>query len=560
MKKFLVLALALLIATPLAAETRSRYMVKMRHAPAATSLSLVRDGAEATEHAVRTFANFDYIGVDLTESEAAALRKSPEVTYLSPVVERSIEVVDFRPLKSFASGHPSQMSNASPFSKAQTIPYGIDLVHTREVWPATRGGNAATNVVVVDTGIEYTHPDLKARYAGGYNVFTKTEDPKDDHGHGTHVSGTIAAIDNSIGVVGVAPDVRLWAVKVLNAQGQGTDETVTAGIDWVLSKKKALGGNWIISLSLGSPESTEPERAAFQRAIDEGVIVVAAAGNRSTAFIDVPARYQGVLAISAIDKDSIFADFSSWGSGIAFTGPGVGVLSTVPDGNPNFQGQAIELENGPVIAARTMEGSAKADVTGEAVLCGEGYPQDFPANITGKIALIRRSPQAANFRFRDKVMNAMNLGAVGVIIMGNDDRTDIGWTLFASATDESIQWPVVVSLLKADGDALVEKVVNKRVTVSSWFEVYAQLSGTSMATPHVSGAAALAWSLVPNATAEQVKLAMKLTADDLGKEGYDDKFGYGRVNAIAAARYLAPATFGVPAPAPLNPTRKRQGH
>ena len=556
MKRFLLLVIALLIATPLAAETRSRYMVKMRHPLAMTNLSIVRDAAEVAEHSVRTFANFDFVGVDLTEAEAEALRKSPDVSYLSRVVERHIEI------EGFQSGQPPKglvpVENVSRFSKAQTIPYGIDLVRTREVWPATRGGHASINVAVIDTGIDYTHPDLMGRYVGGYDVFSKTEDPMDDHGHGTHVSGTIAAIDNQFGVVGMAPEVKLWAVKVLRANGSGTDETVAAGVDWVISKKKEIGGNWIISLSLGAAQSTDTERLAFTRAIDEGFLIVAAAGNRSTAHIDSPAVYQGVLAISAIDSNSEIAEFSSYGSGVAFAGPGVNVISTVPPGVA--EAQDIETESGAITVAESMEGSAKGDVTAAAVVCGEGYPQDFPTNIAGKIALIRRSTLVDNFRFRDKVTNAMNAGAVAVVIMGNDGRVTRGWTLFAEPSDRELKWPVVVGLSQTDGDAIVEKALKEKLTVSNRDEIYTAFNGTSMATPHVSGAAALAWSLVPTATAADVVLAMKLSADDLGKPGYDDFFGYGRVNAIAAAWYLAPGTFGVPPPPPLNPKRKRQGH
>src|SRR5450759_552380 len=128
------------------------------------------------------------------------MQKSSDVRYLSPVVGRSVEVIDMPRLQ------PGSEARSSHF---QTVPYGIDLVHARDVWPVTRG-KGTVNVVVIDTGIDYTHPDLKEAYAGGYNVFTKTNDPKDDHGHGTHVAGIIAAADNDFGVVGVAPEVRLW--------------------------------------------------------------------------------------------------------------------------------------------------------------------------------------------------------------------------------------------------------------------------------------------------------------------------------------------------------------
>src|SRR6185295_11718477 len=112
----------------------------------------------------------------------------------------------------------------------QVTPWGLTMVHAPDVWVATRGENV--NVAVLDTGIDATHPDLKDAYAGGYNTFDASKPPVDGHRHGTHVSGTIAAADNAFGVVGVAPHVKLWAVKVLADDGVGTNENIVAGFDW----------------------------------------------------------------------------------------------------------------------------------------------------------------------------------------------------------------------------------------------------------------------------------------------------------------------------------------
>src|SRR5207249_1258485 len=158
--------------------------------------------------------------------------------------------------------------------------------------------------------------------------------------HGTHVAGIIGAADNDIGVVGVAPEVRLWSVKVLNKGGSGTDETVMAGIDWVINKMHEVGGNWIVNLSLGASAATPAEREMFARAIDEGLLIVAAAGNRASQGLDVPGAYDQVLAVSAIDDQSVLAEFSSWGAGVAFAGPGVNVLSSVPVGTA----QLVEID------------------------------------------------------------------------------------------------------------------------------------------------------------------------------------------------------------------------
>ena len=571
MKRTLCLALALLFAVPLVAETKSRYLVATRRPAAKAALDIIRDIEQVAAHDVRTYETLNFFAADLTESEVAALRKSPEVRYVSAVVERHIALFGGAPPRPAApageAGSPLGPAVNSRYSKSQTIPYGIDLIGARTVWPAFAASQKGiTNLVVIDTGIETTHPDLKDRYAGGYNVFTKTDDPTDDHGHGTHVAGTIAAVDNGFGVVGVAPNVRLWAVKVLRANGFGTDETVTAGVDWVRKKKQELGGNWIMSLSLGSANTALPEREAFAAAIADGILVVAAAGNRAARSIDYPAAYQGVLAISAIDSESKIGYFSSYGSGVAFAAPGVDVLSTMRVGTVPISD--LFTDKGTTVQrVFTLDGSSDGEVTADFVVAGEGAPEHFPADTAGKIAIVSRSapvPPGApactvpNTCFRDKVNNAVKAGAIAVVVRANDSRADMAsWTLQPVPSDK---FPIVVSVGLADGQKLAAAAGKEKLTVSITNEDYGFLSGTSMATPHVSGAAALIWSLAPNATAEQVRLAMKLTADDLGAKYYDELFGYGRINPLAAAKYLAPATFDVAPPAPLDPKRKRQGH
>ncbi|MBK5258743.1 MAG: S8 family serine peptidase [Thermoanaerobaculia bacterium] len=544
MNRILTLAAVFLFATSTFGETKQRYLIATRGPAAIASQKIAR----TSESNVRAFANVDAYAADLTESEAATLKASGEVRYLAPVVERSI-ASDARPLMPVSGG--------SKYEKTQSVPYGIDKISARGVWTASRGaGNV--NVVVADTGIDYNHPDLKDRYAGGYNVYKKNNDPMDDFGHGTHVAGTIAAIDNEIGVVGVAPQVRLWAVKVLNENGNGNDESIIAGMDWVISKKHELGGNWIVNLSLGSTLPSDVEREAFRRVIQEGIIVVAAAGNRGTGRLDVPAAYQEVLAITAINYDDTLADFSSHGPGTAFTAPGVAVLSTVPVGFGIAHD--VESDSGRLYTALPLVGSSRGEITATAVNCGFGYPEQIPANVAGKIAIVMRSPTAAEFRFRDKVLNVIQAGAAAVIVIPNDGREDrFRWTLLGEEGDQDYPWPVVLSVDQSDAQAISVKAGSEMLTISNRTENYAIYNGTSMASPHVAGTAALVWSLAPKATAEQIRLAMKLTAFDIGAPGYDTVYGYGRVDALKAAQYVAPSEFGVPPPPPPPHNRRRPG-
>ncbi len=139
----------------------------------------------------------------------------------------------------------SALSKPAPSQPAQTLPWGITRIGADQSWTQSTG--KGIKIAVVDTGIDYMHPDLDANVKGCVTFVTGTSDCKDDNGHGTHVAGTIAAENNDIGVVGVAPDAWLYGVKVLNRKGSGWTSDVIAGIDWSNSN-----GMQVISMSLGS--------------------------------------------------------------------------------------------------------------------------------------------------------------------------------------------------------------------------------------------------------------------------------------------------------------------
>jgi subtilisin family serine protease len=238
-----------------------------------------------------------------------------------------------------------------PPPSTQSLPTGIDRINAEN---KTNKG-AGVNVAVIDTGIDLTHPDLQANIVGGKNCLSgKTY--ADGNGHGTHVAGTIAAIDNTAGVVGVAPAAKLWAVRVLDNSGSGTWSSVICGLDFVTSNAPANGGPIKVanmSLSGGGTSdnncgntNADALHKAVCRARNAGVTIVVAAGNSGLdAATSVPAAYDdAVITVSALadsdgkvgglggttgyGADDTFASFSNFGAAVDIGAPGANINST----------------------------------------------------------------------------------------------------------------------------------------------------------------------------------------------------------------------------------------
>ena len=231
------------------------------------------------------------------------------------------------------------------------IPWGISKVGAPEVWYKWTG--KGIKVGIVDTGIDLTHPDLAPNIVNTINVTTGGPG-QDDQGHGTHVAGTIAAVRDGKGVVGVAPEASIYAAKVLGANGSGSLSDVVTGIDWVVKQ-----GVQVINMSLGSPSPAESLRLAVQRASEAGVAVVCAAGNDSGP-VGYPAAYEGAIAISAGDESGNMASFSSHGPQVAFIAPGVNVYSTYLGGQyKSLRGTSMASPHVAGLAVLAVQGGAK---------------------------------------------------------------------------------------------------------------------------------------------------------------------------------------------------------
>ena len=220
---------------------------------------------------------------------------------------------------------------------------------------------------ILDTGVRLDHPDL--HLSGGVTFVQGTSSPNDDNGHGTHVAGIIAAQNNEIGSVGVAPEAQIYAVKVLDRNGEGNQSDVAAGINWAMEQ-----GLDLINLSITSPSGSFLLEETLQKAYDRGILIVAASGNYPSSYneqINVlyPARYSTVIAVGSVDEKQVRSSFSYYGSDLEFVAPGEKIYSTM-NGSGN---EAYGFSTGTSMAAPF--------VTGMAALYKQSYPELSPSGI-----------------------------------------------------------------------------------------------------------------------------------------------------------------------------------
>lgn len=204
---------------------------------------------------------------------------------------------------------------------AQVMPWGIDRIDAELVWPE---GNSAgmIKVGIIDTGISTRHPDLIANVRGGINTINLMKSWNDDNGHGSHVAGIVGAVNNTVGVVGTAPAVNLYAVKVLGANGSGYVSDIIEGLDWSIQN-----GMQVVNMSLGTTADIQSFHDAIIAAKNAGIMLVVAAGNSGGA-VNYPAAYPETIAVSATDVNDSIASFSSRGAEVDLTAPGVSIYST----------------------------------------------------------------------------------------------------------------------------------------------------------------------------------------------------------------------------------------
>jgi subtilisin family serine protease len=379
----LSLVAAALLALPASAQPVKRYIVGFQGSVTAAqrAQAVQRLGGQAVE----SFDDLDAVVADVPQSAKVETLDDNALQALSiSFIEEDFETnwlvsaepsFQAAPLPAFSSvmATVGKMPATAPVHAlppgvdAAEVPWGIQRVNAPNAWNVTQG--QGVRVAVIDTGIDANHPDLAGQVAGGYNAIDKSKPYFDDNSHGTHVSGTIAGKRDGRGVVGVAPQARLYAVKVLNKDGSGHLSWIIKGIVWC-----AKNNIQVANMSLGSPMGSIFMRLAVNYAASKGVTLVAAAGN-SGGSVGYPAAYPAAIAVAAADSQDHIASFSSRGKQVAFIAPGVGVRSSIPGGGyDSYSGTSMATPHVTGLAALAVARGAKGPDAVRAKLAAAASP------------------------------------------------------------------------------------------------------------------------------------------------------------------------------------------
>ena len=252
--------------------------------------------------------------------------------------------------------------------QSQTTSWGYSQLNLENSVPSTLTGKNI-RIAIIDTGVDTSHPDLKI--AGGKCVLEQvlnggwcSKSYEDDNGHGTHVAGIIGAQNNDIGVVGVAPEASIYAIKALDQEGYGTTSSILAGIDWAIQNNMD-----IINMSLNSEYYEPAMESIIKKAYNKGILIVAAAGNEEHVTgkeenVLYPAKFSQAIAVSALGRSMDLIHTSSVGKEMELTAPGGSIYSTVPlaydidgkrDGYMSMSGTSMATPFVSAVAALYME-------------------------------------------------------------------------------------------------------------------------------------------------------------------------------------------------------------
>ena len=485
--------------------------------------AVVRNAIQAAGGQVkREIGRASAYAVRIPGAGLGALQASAGIDFIEPDTAR--HVLGMPTPGVTATGQPLAAAVDTPTTGTEVLPYGIAMVQANQVSDTLTGNR---KLCIVDSGYDRTHPDLAGNYANGnvsgVNLTTSGGWDTDELAHGSHVAGTIAAIGgNGIGVVGVNPGghLKLFIAKVFDASGSAESSVVMDAVS-----RCADAGAQIISMSLGGGDPGQAERRVYRSLLNDGVLAVAAAGNEGDTSTSYPAGYEEVMSVGALDANKVRATFSQVNNDVEIAAPGVATLSSIP---PNIQSLGLLSVGGTSYEAAAMTGSPRGSAT--AGLFDFGLGTADMAGASGKVCLIQRG----SISFAEKVLRCQTNGGVAAVVYNNQTGM-----LFGTLGDTVTTIPSIGTT--AANGAVLKGLIGQVATVQVVPDpaLYALFSGTSMATPHVSGVAALIWSHFPNCSAKQVRQVLSASALELGRPGKDPEFGAGLVQAKAAYDRLA---------------------
>lgn len=312
------------------------------------------------------FKTIPYIGIICTGEDAEQIANKIYRKDVNRIFEKSfrntLNIIKSVDLSNKFSIIPTK-KNSRAYFKSKGNLWNLENIGAYEAQKSSRGKGA--NIAIIDTGVDYTHPEVRSNFTRkkGYDFIKDDENPMDENGHGTHVAGTCSGKN-----CGVAPDATLYAVRVLDENGSGSDMTVAAGIEWAM-----LNNMDIASMSLGGPTASRALEEICRLASQNNVLLVAAAGNNSYG-PNYPAAFGDyVIAVAAIDRNNKHADFSNIWETNDISAPGVMIYSSYPGGEyrvwdgtsmatPHISGALglmISKARKPNLAEETMYKTAK---------------------------------------------------------------------------------------------------------------------------------------------------------------------------------------------------------
>lgn len=287
-------------------------------------------GGEAKKH----FHLIPVIAASVPESKIAEMKNDSRIAYVEE--DKTYEAADV---------YSDEYNNSWGVGHI-----GSQFVHNQGIT------GKGVKVAVIDTGIDCTHPDLKDNCYSGYDYVSNDTNTFDDsyNSHGTHVSGIIAAEKNGFGIVGVAPNASVYAVKVLGGSGFGVESWIISGIQWAVDNNMT-----IISMSIQGPDS-QGIHDAVDAAYNTGLLLVAAAGNTNGGSVSYPAGYNSVIAVTATDVNDHNASFAPNDSKIELAAPGVNINSTIVGGYGILNGTSMSAPYVTGVAALLYSTNLKA--------------------------------------------------------------------------------------------------------------------------------------------------------------------------------------------------------